>query len=604
MPRRADRDRRACDGARPAARYATARELAEDLRRFQTGQLVGAHRYSLRQLLARWLRRHRTALAALAAALVAGAAIGVFAVARIVAANQRVEAERALAVQHQANAEALMTFMLGDLTDKLEMRYRIDLLETVARQAATYYDTRSDALSDEDAYLSAIAHGLLARVATDHGDDAAMQAELAKQRALLAGLIITRPDVTKYRVALIAVEQALADRAIEHGDIAGGLAIAQANRSFLEHVIAAAPDNTDARHGLVQALRTIASIEERRGALDAAAADFRTIGDVVSVPQYRGHIADRDRMVIHADLGHLLGRTRGDYRAALPELRQSLFIGDALVKADASNLLALTDVAIDHRALSKALSHLGDLNGARVEAEASLAAAERLELIEPNENDETEVAGAHDALGQVLYDLHDFAGAAIHYAAQRAIDTKIATAHPDNLDAQRDLSRALNKVGDVRLAVNDANAALEPFRQAEAICERLVAADASNTEWRRGLFYSHNELAGAYRKIPGRAVEALAEMRRARDLAASEVERDPSRELALNDLTSIERAMAQQMMATHDVAGARFELHAALDIARRAAAGPNPRPEYGWREQVTALEHDLAEAGDPVKPAK
>jgi WD40 repeat protein len=47
----------------PAHRYPTARELAEDLRRFQTGQLVGRHAYSLRALLWRWIRRHRAVVA-------------------------------------------------------------------------------------------------------------------------------------------------------------------------------------------------------------------------------------------------------------------------------------------------------------------------------------------------------------------------------------------------------------------------------------------------------------------------------------------------------------------------------------------------------------
>ncbi len=46
----------------PEARYPSAGELAADLRRFQTGQLVGAHRYSTWQLVRRWLRRHRTAV--------------------------------------------------------------------------------------------------------------------------------------------------------------------------------------------------------------------------------------------------------------------------------------------------------------------------------------------------------------------------------------------------------------------------------------------------------------------------------------------------------------------------------------------------------------
>ena len=47
-----------------ARRYPTARQLAEDLRRFQTGQLVLSHRYSARELLIRWMKRHRPLLVA------------------------------------------------------------------------------------------------------------------------------------------------------------------------------------------------------------------------------------------------------------------------------------------------------------------------------------------------------------------------------------------------------------------------------------------------------------------------------------------------------------------------------------------------------------
>ena len=43
----------------PAARYPTASALSEDLRRFQTGRLVSARRYSPIARLRRWLRRHR-----------------------------------------------------------------------------------------------------------------------------------------------------------------------------------------------------------------------------------------------------------------------------------------------------------------------------------------------------------------------------------------------------------------------------------------------------------------------------------------------------------------------------------------------------------------
>jgi WD40 repeat protein len=57
------------------ARYPTAQELAEDLKRFQAGQIVAAHRYSVLELGSRWIRRHRTTAAATALFVVL-AAIG------------------------------------------------------------------------------------------------------------------------------------------------------------------------------------------------------------------------------------------------------------------------------------------------------------------------------------------------------------------------------------------------------------------------------------------------------------------------------------------------------------------------------------------------
>ncbi|MBK9755375.1 MAG: protein kinase [Nannocystis sp.] len=53
----------------PAARYPTAKAMADDLRRFQTGQIVGAHRYTAWELLRRLLRRYRAPLAVAAVAL-------------------------------------------------------------------------------------------------------------------------------------------------------------------------------------------------------------------------------------------------------------------------------------------------------------------------------------------------------------------------------------------------------------------------------------------------------------------------------------------------------------------------------------------------------
>ena len=68
----------------PRDRYASARELAEDLRRFHAGRLVGAHRYSLPRLLWRALVRHAAIVAVTAAALLLLAGLGVVAMRRVV----------------------------------------------------------------------------------------------------------------------------------------------------------------------------------------------------------------------------------------------------------------------------------------------------------------------------------------------------------------------------------------------------------------------------------------------------------------------------------------------------------------------------------------
>ena len=59
----------------PAARFGSAKELADELRRFQTGRMLSSHKYSRRELLRHWWSKSRkgmrTALVAVAAALIA-----------------------------------------------------------------------------------------------------------------------------------------------------------------------------------------------------------------------------------------------------------------------------------------------------------------------------------------------------------------------------------------------------------------------------------------------------------------------------------------------------------------------------------------------------
>jgi hypothetical protein len=83
--------------AAPAARYATAKELAADLARYRTGQLVGAHHYTPARLALRFAKRHKAAFLAGAAFVTALTVSGAFGLRGIVRERDRAEAARAQA---------------------------------------------------------------------------------------------------------------------------------------------------------------------------------------------------------------------------------------------------------------------------------------------------------------------------------------------------------------------------------------------------------------------------------------------------------------------------------------------------------------------------
>ncbi len=86
----------------PSERYANAQGLAEDLRRYQTGQLVASHTYGTRELVRRWIRRHRGIVAVALAAVAVVSVIGVVSVQRIMRARRQADAAAALATSELA----------------------------------------------------------------------------------------------------------------------------------------------------------------------------------------------------------------------------------------------------------------------------------------------------------------------------------------------------------------------------------------------------------------------------------------------------------------------------------------------------------------------
>ncbi|HOZ48319.1 MAG TPA: protein kinase [Candidatus Hydrogenedentes bacterium] len=89
----------------PSERYQNATELAEEIHQFLSGGLVRAYDYRLRELMGRFVRKHRAALSTAAAAFVVLLAVGVYSYVRVVQQKRVAVEQRQLAEEARDVAE-------------------------------------------------------------------------------------------------------------------------------------------------------------------------------------------------------------------------------------------------------------------------------------------------------------------------------------------------------------------------------------------------------------------------------------------------------------------------------------------------------------------
>jgi hypothetical protein len=291
----------------PQRRYPTAAALAADLRRFQTGQLVSAHRYSPRELLRRFVRQHRAAigvavvsLLAVAAAIVAGF-VGIDHQARIAKAERdraRLEAEKATQVS------AFLREMLGSADPR-----------TVGRdvKVASILDRAAERLDRElgdQPEVKAALHLTIGQTYQGLGllepAESELRKALAERQALQGG------DVAE----LARAQEAVAYLLLEKGELEPAEALFREALASFERA-----GQADSEHALT-ARSNRATALENLGRFDEAEAVHR---DVIARTR---RIQGEDSLSLAASLNNLgvvLGQ-RGDWAAAEPLHRESLDI--------------------------------------------------------------------------------------------------------------------------------------------------------------------------------------------------------------------------------------------------------------------------------------
>ncbi|MGN6104742.1 MAG: protein kinase domain-containing protein [Kofleriaceae bacterium] len=531
---------------RPEDRYASARELAAELGRFQRGERVAAHRYSAAQLVRRWIRSHRAVVAVAAVAVVALIALGAISVRRILREQALAEDARGRAEAHRADAEELMAFLLGDLHDKLAPLGKLDLLEAPARKALAYYDKRADALDDRDQRNRAAALANLGAVLLAGGNPNAALPEL---RAALA---------IRGRLAAVAPGDAAAQRALasSHRDVGQALALTgDLNAALAEH-------------------RAALELAQRVAAADPD--DLR---------------AQRAVAASHQDIGTML-RNQSRLDDALVELRAALPISQRLAAAQPDDAKTQRDLSISHDRIGSVLEAQGALAEALVEYRASVAILSALAAREPaNTLWQNNWAASINRLGDVLQKQGDARAAIDEYRKALEIRERLAAQEPTNGMFQQGLWTARIGLANGLLAAQDFPGAIREYRRAVVLAEANVATDPNNAQRLDYLMMSHHNL-GAALLMSLAPKEAQPSLRAGCEIAGQLVARDPS-----NGRWQVQRAgclaaLGEAQFSLGDVAGAIADYRSAIAILDEQRA----RAPTAARESQILTRTEFAEA--------
>jgi len=636
-----------------ADRYATAADLATDLRRFLRGQLVGVHTYTAGQLARRWLRRHRTAVAIGGVAVAALAIGGAVSVRRIVAEEARAQQARALAERHRDEAEAgsrdaeqLSTFMLTTMREQLVPIGKQAVLRDVVAQVQRYHAAQplpvgsagaagraranvslgdiALAQGDTDearrAYLvalaqladvaalqpegppladAAIASIQLATVDATRGDFAAALTEAQRGVEILERRVAARlPSVDEDRIALHRGLDVLAGVVDASGQPAAALEIYQRAQTMLLAALASRPDDAVLRRDLSIGHNKLGDAQlaagEIAGALDHyRAGEAMLVGLLARDPQNALWL--RDLSISRARLGDAL--LEGDQpNAALVTYREALEVAEQLAQRDPTNLDWQLDLSICLDNVGDALRATGDLAGALKQFQAALPVKMRLVAHDPADAEaQLNLAVGHNRVGDMLLAQADPRGALVAYDAGFALVSALHAATPTRPAAMLDLAKGFARLGNARLALGDVDGAVAAYRDELPLRTTLASADVDDAgRARRSLAVVHQRLGRALVRA-GSAGDALAHLRTSLTLTDAAPAGDLTATIAmLTQRLELADVEAQQQQP----AAARATLAAGLAVAGRLVAEhPDHQPLADVHRALRRALRKLGNAG-------
>jgi tetratricopeptide (TPR) repeat protein len=508
---------------RPEDRYPSARDLAEDLRRWLRLEPVRARRIGLVGRAVRWGRRN-PALAGLTATLLTVVTVGLLGV-LFQWRMAEVQRERALAAEQQArrnHAEAE-----AHLAQAQHLQEAVD--HERAQAEANYHKARQAV----DDYFTRVAENWLQNAP---GQEPLRRQLLEDALRYYQRFIQERADDPALRAELAAAYQRVAQITRQIGRHEDALAAQQRAQTLYEHLVRAHPTAAGYQASLAasqqhlgELYRSLGQPAEAEQALrQAVELQQKLVREQPAVPEYQNQLAQGYSHL--AALCHDTGRRN---EAELTS-RRALTIWERLAATHPAVPEYRNSLAASHCQLASLAHAAGRLEQAEAAYRQALTLQEKLALDRPTlPLHRQEIAGLHQALGELYAatDRRPQAEEAQHRAL--ALRERLVRDHPAVLAYQRDLALSYRQLGLLQLQTGRHAEALRHGQQARALQEKLVHEHPNVVAYRSELARTF-ALLGRILTALGRGAEgseqqkyldqAVETLRRALELGYADVE--------------------------------------------------------------------------------
>jgi len=467
----------------PANRYEDARELAEELRLFQTGKLVGAHSYTTMQLVRRFIQRNTAAVAVATVLILVLAVVGSFSIYSVMqerdeADRQRKKAqkEHSAALTQRSAAERLVDYMLTDLHGRLQRNNKVSVLEGVTKKVDEYYRTSpssTDAATFErKARLANIHADLLLIKGEVKAAAAANRRALAFRRRLLA----QAPQNKKYirLVARALVHLAWTLRSLGAYDEAKGHA--QAAVAMVRPIFEGHAKDPIAAGVLSRAYSALGHIYVV-GKQHDKAREVHAAAKKLAKRAWRSQPKSREYLKAYAVATVQLGTSldmAGKHQEALVHYNEILGLTRKVLRLNPNDLEALSGLGRTQMKIGNAYAAMKKWKESLAAHTAGRDAMERVMKADPD-NSQAKIIGAveYANMGDVMWRMGDKAKGLGHIRKAIALRESVMKKHPGNTEWMLDL--ASSYVGSARLIAHGAKVGAAARAEARGLLNKALA---------------------------------------------------------------------------------------------------------------------------------